>query len=93
MRIGHFDLSSQKRAIILKSTLWNTIGEVFLEKKNIDITTFISSIRLEKNILFIKFSKPLMKAEISLYLDIIEEQFYKKVKKMWIDVWGLQIKL
>lgn len=82
MKLIHAELSEKKRAVILKSVLWNTIIEIFKEEKGIDISNFMSSIRKQSDVFFITFSKPIIMAEMLILEDRIKESFSQKLSKM-----------
>ncbi len=80
-RIRHKDLEEQT----IKSILWKTIIDEFKEIKNIDISTYLISISISWNTIFLKTNKPLINKEISLIENIILEKFSWKIKKIGIN--------
>ena len=74
----------EKQEVFIKSTMWNSIIDVFKEEKNIDITDYLVSIQLRWNTILIKSNKPIINNEALLLDDKIKEKFEIKIKKIWI---------
>jgi len=62
--------------------IWNSIVEVFHEQKNINVTSYLVSIRLNKNTIFIKTNNPLINTELLLLDDKIKKLSSGKLKKV-----------
>lgn len=77
-------LTDEKKELFIKTTLWNVIVEIFKEKKEIDISSFLISIKISGKKIFIKTNKPILNAEIILFSDEIEEKVRKKLEKQEI---------
>jgi len=73
--------SQKPKKIIIDSIIYNTLYEVFLEKKWIDIRPFIVSTDFEEGKLRIKTSKPIISEEILSIEKILEEII------LWKLVW------
>lgn len=84
---------SWREEVIIKSIIWNTLIWEFQEKKEIDITSYLISIRLKKNIVFIKTTKPLINSEILLIEKQVKEKSIKKISRLWLKFWDYEIKL
>jgi hypothetical protein len=78
------NISLDKQEIFIKSIMWNSIIEVFQTEKNIDITKYLVSIRLNWNIILLKTNRPLINTEALLFDDKIKKTFSNKIKKVWI---------
>lgn len=93
MDLGNNFLSSQKKAAIAKSLLWNVFVEVFKEKKNIDISEKIVSVKKNISSFTITIHNPLLKQEYLFLENDISEIFHKKLSKMWITDEKYKIKM
>lgn len=85
MDLGNNFLSSQKKAAIAKSLLWNVLIDTFQEKKNIDISEKIVSVKKTELSFLITIHNPLLKQEFIYLEKEISEVFHKKLSKMWIS--------
>lgn len=86
-------LSSQKKAAIIKSLLWNTCVDTFQKERNIDITEKIVSVKKNTSNFLITFNNPLLKQEYIFLEEIISQTFHKKLSKMWITQEKFEIKI
>ena len=77
-------LRSTKQEAIIKSLIWNSVILVFKEEKEIDVTSYLVSIRLTWNRIFIKTNNPLINTELLLLDDKIKKLSSEKLKKVWI---------
>jgi len=75
-----------------KSIIYNTIIEVFLENKKIDIKSYLISINEVWNIFLVKTTKPIINAELYLLNEKIKEKSLNKLKKMWFKFLDFEIK-
>jgi hypothetical protein len=82
MDLGNNFLSSQKKAAIAKSLLWNVFIDIFKEKKNIDISEKIISVKKNISSFVITINNPLLKQEYIFLENEISEVFHKKLSKM-----------
>lgn len=85
MKINHIELSAKKKAVIMKSTLWNTLITVFKQERDINIELFIGAISIKNNIFFVSYTKPILKAETEFFQEEIQKTFAQKLEKMWIS--------
>ena len=85
MDLGNNFLSSQKKAAIAKSLLWNVLIDIFQEKKKIDISEKIISVKKNDLSFLITIHNPLLKQEFIFLEKEISEVFHKKLSKMWIS--------
>lgn len=92
MQIGDSILRKWKEEVIIKSMIWNSIVEVFHEQKNINVTSYLVSIRLNKNTIFIKTNNPLINTELLLLDDKIKKLSSGKLKKVWIKFHDFDLK-
>jgi len=84
--------SSWKTEIIIQSIIWNTIIEVFKEKRNIDITSYLVSIKLKWENILVKTNKPIINNELYLYSEEIKKISKNKIEKIWLSYWDFEIK-
>jgi ERCC4-related helicase len=63
----------------MKSIIWNTIIEVFKWEKNIDITDYLSSIKINSVKITIKTTKPIINAELHTIDDKIKKSLIEKL--------------
>lgn len=82
----------EKQAIFIKSTMWNVIIDVFKIEKNIDITSYLVSIQLKWNVIFLKTNKPIINNEALLLDDKIKAIFIEKINKLWIKFDNFDLK-
>lgn len=93
MDLGNNFLSSQKKTAIAKSLLWNIFVEIFKEKKDIDISEKIISVKKNISSFVITINNPLLKQEFIFLEKEISEVFHKKLSKMWISNETFEIKI
>jgi len=91
------DLSSAinrawKKEVIIQSIIWNTIIEIFKSKKNMDITSYLISIKLKWENILVKTSKPIINNELYLYSEEIKKSSLSKLEKIWIKYKDFEIK-
>ena len=79
MDLGNNFLSSQKKTAIAKSLLWNIFVEIFKEKKDIDISEKIISVKKNISSFVITINNPLLKQEFIFLEKEISEVFHKKL--------------
>lgn len=78
------NLSWEKRNLFIKTAVWNSILEFFLDKKWIDVRDFLVSIKISDNKIFVKTNKPIFNSEANIYIDFIKEIITKKFYKVWL---------
>lgn len=81
-----------KKDQIISSIIWRSVITDFLEIKKIDITSYIISIKLVWNIVFIKTEKPILNTELSNIESILVKNIWIKLKNIWIIIWDLKLK-
>jgi len=81
-----------KKEVIIKSIIWNTIIGIFKLKKNIDITPYLVSIQLKKNIILVKTNKPIINNELLLLDEEIKKASKEKLLQIWIKIFDFNIK-
>jgi len=78
--------------ITTKSIIYNTIIEVFLANKKIDIKSYLISIKNVWNIFLVKTTKPIINTELYLLNEEIKEKSLKKLNKIWFQFIDFDIK-
>ncbi len=86
------NIPKENGEVFIKSTMWNSIIEVFKNEKNIDITSYLVSVQLRWKIILIKTNKPIINTEALLLDDKIKKLFSEKIKKMWIKFYDFEVK-
>ena len=86
------NISQDKQEVFIKSTMWNSIIEVFKAEKNMDITSYMISIQLRWKTILIKTNKPIINTEALILDDKIKDLFSKKIKKIWIKFYDFELK-
>lgn len=81
-----------KQEIIIQSIIWNTIIEIFKEKKNIDITPYLVSIKLKWENILVKTNKPIINTELYLISEEIKKISTNKINKIWLNYRDFEIK-
>ena len=84
--------SSWKTEVVIQSIIWNTIIEIFKTKKNIDITSYLVSIKLKWENILVKTNKPIINNELYLYSEEIKKISKQKIEKIWLSYWDFEIK-
>jgi len=92
MEIWKGKLLQWREEVIIKSILWNSIIEVFNAEKNIDITPYLISIRLNAKVVFVKTTNPLINTELLLLDQKIKKLFLEKLNKVWIKFYDFELK-
>lgn len=82
---------SWKIQSVFSAMVFHIIKELFLEKKNIDITPFLISVKFQNNLIIIKSNKPIVSSEISYFKKEILQRFICKIdilgmKHQWFDL-------
>ena len=76
----------------MQSIIWNTIIEIFKNKKNIDITKYLVSIKLKGESVLVKTNKPIINTELYFINEEIKEVSKEKLKKLWLNFIDFEIK-
>ena len=92
MEIWKWKLLQWREEVIIKSILWNSVIDVFNTEKNIDITPYLISIRLNAKVIFIKTTNPLINTELLLLDHKIKKLFSEKLKKVGIIFYDFEVK-
>jgi hypothetical protein len=85
-------ISEDKKEIMIKSIMWNSIIEVFKAEKNIDITSYLISIQIRWKTILVKTNKPIINTEALILDDKIKILFFEKLKKIWIKFYNFELK-
>jgi len=75
-----------------KSIVYNTIIEVFFDKKKIDIKSYLISVKEVWNIFLVKTTKPIINTELYLLNEEIKEKSLGKLNKMGFKFLDFDIK-
>lgn len=86
------NIPEDKRELFIKTSMWNTIIEIFKSEKNIDITSYLVSIQIRWKTLLIKTNKPIINTEALILDDKIKLLFSKKINMLWIKFYDFEIK-
>jgi len=81
-----------KKEVIIQSIIWNTIIEIFKNRKNMDITSYLISIKLKWENILVKTTKPIINNELYLYSEEIKKSSLNKLEKIWIKYKNFEIK-
>lgn len=85
-------LNEKKTELFIKTSLWNSIIEVFLKEKNIDMSSYLVSIQIKNQTLLIKTNNPLINSELNLFYDKIIFSFQNKIKNIDLKNYIFDIK-
>ncbi|MDD3793483.1 MAG: hypothetical protein PHI37_01605 [Candidatus Gracilibacteria bacterium] len=85
-------LNEKKTELFIKTSLWNSIIEVFLKGKNIDMSSYLVSIQIKNQTLLIKTNNPLINSELHLFYDKINSSFQDKIKNIDLKDYDFEIK-
>ncbi len=78
--------------LVIKSSIWNSIIEVFKDEKKIDITSYLVSIQIKWDTILVKTSKPILNTELLMINDKIMKKVDEKLKKIWLRYENFEIK-
>lgn len=92
MKIWESINNNKREELIIKSIIWKTVIDEFKKEKSIDITSYLVSIRLKWNIVFIKTNKPIINSEALTINDIIKNSSKQKLKGIWLKFYDFDIK-
>ena len=92
MKIWDWLIRTGKEDIIKKSIIWNTIIDIFKSEKNIDPTSYLSSIQIKWTNIIVKTNKPIINTELYNINDKIKEASLQKLQKIWIKILDFDIK-
>lgn len=85
-------LNEKKTELFIKTSLWNSIIEVFLKEKNIDMSSYLVSIQIKNQTLLIKTNNPLINSELNLFYDKIISSFQNKIKNIDLKNYNFDMK-
>lgn len=88
----NFSIPEDKRELFIKTSIWNSVVEVFKSEKKIDVTDFLISIQVRSDSILVKTWRPLLNSECNIYDDKIKEKFLSKISKMWIKLENIEIR-
>ena len=92
MEIQDSIIRTKKEETILKSLFWNSIILVFKEEKNINIVSYLISVKVNWCKIILKTKDPLINTELILINEKIKTIFLDKLKKVWIKYDNFVIK-
>lgn len=85
-------LNNKKKELFLKTSLWNSIVDIFKDEKDIDISSYLVSVQLKWNTILMKTNNPLIKSELNLFYDKISFSFQNKIKNLDLQSYEFEIK-
>ncbi len=85
-------LQNNRKELFIKTALWNSILSIFKKEKGLDISEYLISVKIKDNRITLKTNKPIINSEIFLFDKEIKEDFYKKLKNIWIKEGSFSIK-
>lgn len=80
-----------KQEQIISSIIYKSIIQDFLEIKKIDITSYIISVKIKWNIIFLKTAKPIINTEILTIENILIKNIENKLEKIWLKINDLKL--
>ena len=78
--------------IVLKSLIYNSVFEIYFDKKNVDLKPYFVSVKILWNRIIFKVSKTIIRNEINLFRDEITESIQNKLQKIWIKFYDFELK-
>ena len=81
-----------KQEVFIKSTMWNSVIDVFKAEKKMDITKYMISIQLRWKTILVKTNKPIINTEALMLDDKIKDLFSEKIKKLWIKFYDFELR-
>ncbi|PZM86608.1 hypothetical protein DLH72_00465 [Candidatus Gracilibacteria bacterium] len=85
-------LTPKKTELFIKSSVWNSIVEVFLDKKQIDVSNFLISVKISGKKIFIKTNKPIFNSEAILLEQEIISLLKTKIEKINLEDFDFKLK-
>lgn len=85
-------LSKDREELFIKTSLWNSIVETYKQEKNMDISVYLISIKINQNIIIVKTNNPLVNFELLNFDNKIRNNFYNKIKNLETDALDFDIK-
>ncbi len=92
MQIWDSIKSEHKIQTIIKSIIWKTVIDVYKQEKNLNITSYLVSIRIRGKNIFIKTNKPIINTELLMINDKIKEASEKKLLVIWLKFFEFEIR-
>ncbi len=86
------NIPEDKKELFIKTSIWNSIIEVFKNEKNIDITSYLVSVQIRWKTILVKTNKPIINTEALILDDKIRLAFSTKLKKLWINFYDFELK-
>ena len=68
-------LSKDREELFIKTSLWNSIVETYKQEKNMDISVYLISIKINQNIIIVKTNNPLVNFELLNFDNKIRNNF------------------
>lgn len=78
-------LTDEKKEIFIKTSVWNSIVDIFKQEKNLDVSEFLISVKISSKKIFIKTNKPIFNSEAILLHEKISSKIREKLLKAEID--------
>lgn len=80
-----------RKEVIIKSIIRKSIIDLFKEEKNIDISSYLISIKIKSTQIFIKTKNPLINTELLNINDKIKNISSKKLRNIWLKFYDFDI--
>jgi len=90
--IMKLNIPDDKKELFIKTSIWNSVIEVFKSEKNIDITEYLISIQIKWKTILVKTNKPIINSEALILNNKIKKNFWEKLKKLWINFYDFELK-
>lgn len=85
MQIWKYITDIKKQEAMIKPLLWKIIIDTFKYEKDIDISSYLISIKFIRNNIYIKTSKSIINVELQLFNNQIKKDLIVKLTNLWIN--------
>ena len=84
--------TEEKKKLFIKTSVWNSLIEMFQKEKNIDISESLVSVKISENNIIIRTNKPILNSELILLQDDLKNNLIEKLEKAEIDFVDFELK-
>ena len=84
--------TEEKKKLFIKTSVWNSLIEMFQKEKDIDISEFLVSIKISEKDIIIKTNKPILNSELILLQSDLKNILIEKFEKAEIDFVDFELK-
>ena len=84
--------TEEKKKLFIKTSVWNSLIEMFQKEKDIDISEFLVSIKISEKNIIIKTNKPILNSELILLQSDLKNILTEKFEKAEIDFVDFELK-